>query len=178
MLKNVTCKKSNCLIHTISMVIICLLLLAVIYIRRNKLKGIDVNNIFQKMDTKFNLNLIDIDVKKCPYYFFDDMIDIEDLDPNKIKIDEKSNKNFLIYYIGYETFKDLKYLKNKSRFPLHLIIKNINGYFEEINGNKYLTLVPTSESKDKLKKYEELWKKIRDIIILMTNNSENYNQNK
>ena len=25
----------------------------------------------------------------------------------------------------------------------------MNGYFEEINGNKYLTLVPTNESKEK-----------------------------
>ena len=32
-------------------------------------------------------------------------------------------------------------------------------YFEEINKNKYLTLVPTNESKEKIKKYEELWSK-------------------
>ena len=31
-------------------------------------------------------------------------------------------------------------------------------YLEESNENKYLTLVPTNESKDKLKKYEELQK--------------------
>ena len=33
-----------------------------------------------------------------------------------------------------------------------LIINKINGYIEEGNGNKYLTLVPTNESKDILKK--------------------------
>ena len=27
----------------------------------------------------------------------------------------------------------------------------MNGYLEEINGNKYLTLVPTNESKEKVK---------------------------
>ena len=32
----------------------------------------------------------------------------------------------------------------------------MNGYFEEINGDKYLTLVSTNEIKDKIKKYEEL----------------------
>ena len=37
----------------------------------------------------------------------------------------------------------------------------MDGYFEENNGNKYLTLVPTHESKEKIKKYEELWSKIR-----------------
>ena len=35
-----------------------------------------------------------------------------------------------------------------------LLIKNANGYSEESNGNKYLTLVPTDKSKDKLKNYE------------------------
>ena len=27
----------------------------------------------------------------------------------------------------------------------------MNGYFEEINGNKYLTLAPTNETKEKIK---------------------------
>ena len=38
------------------------------------------------------------------------------------------------------------------------------GYFAEINGNKYLTLAPTNETKEKIKKYEELWIKIRDKL--------------
>ena len=33
------------------------------------------------------------DIKNRTYYFFDDMINTENLDPNKIKIDEKSYKN-------------------------------------------------------------------------------------
>ena len=36
------------------------------------------------------------------------------------------------------------------------MFNRINGYFEEINGNKYLTLVSTNESKQKIKTYEEL----------------------
>ena len=40
----------------------------------------------------------------------------------------------------------------------------MNGYFQEINENKYLTLVPTNEGKYKILKYEELWSKIRDLI--------------
>ena len=35
------------------------------------------------------------------------------------------------------------YTKN----PLYLIFDKINGYFEEINGNKCLALVPNNESK-------------------------------
>ena len=52
----------------------------------------------------------------------------------------------------------------------------MNGCLEEINGNKYLTLVPTNESKEKIKKYEELWIKVRDLIRSITNNSDDYDQ--
>ena len=80
----------------------------------------------------------DTDVKNHTYYFFDDMINIRKFDANKIKIDEKSYKNILIYYIGYVTIKELKYVKINSVNPLQLIINKVKGYFEEINKNKYL----------------------------------------
>ena len=50
--------------------------------------------------------------------------------------------------------KDSKYVKINSANPLNLLIKKVNGCFEEINKNDYLTLVPTDESKEKVKKYE------------------------
>ena len=34
---------------------------------------------------------------------------------------------------------------------MYLIFGDMNGYFEEINGNKYVTLVPTNESEEKIK---------------------------
>ena len=85
---------------------------------------------------------------------FNDIINIENFDPNKIYIDEKSYKNILIYYIGYVTIKDSKYVKIYSVNTLYLIFKNVNGNFKENNVDKYLTLVPTNESKEK--KYK-LW---------------------
>ena len=90
----------------------------------------------------------DIDIKNHTYYFFDDMIKIKSLDPNKIMVDQKSYKNFLIYYIRYVTFEDLRYLKIHSVNPSFAIINEANGYFEEINENKYFTLVSTNESKE------------------------------
>ena len=52
----------------------------------------------------------------------------------------------------------------------------MNGYFEKINENKYLALVPTTESKEIIKKYEELWRKIRDLIGSITKNSDDYDE--
>ena len=77
-------------------------------------------------------------------------------------------KNILIYYIGYGTIKDSKYVKINSVHPLYLILNKVNGYFEQINGNKYLKPFPTNESKEKIKKYKELQVKIRDLIRSIT----------
>ena len=43
----------------------------------------------------------EIAIKSHTNYFLDDLINIKNLDFDKIKIDEKSSKNILIYYIGY-----------------------------------------------------------------------------
>ena len=59
-------------------------------------------------------------------------------------------KNILIYYIGYVTMKNLKYVKINSVNPLYVIFSKVNGYFEEIDKSKYLKLVPTNESKEKI----------------------------
>ena len=61
-------------------------------------------------------------------------------------------------------------------FPLHLLLNKTNGFFEEINGNKYLTLVSSDESKGKIINYEELWIKIRDLIRSVTKKSNNYDE--
>ena len=61
-------------------------------------------------------------------------------------------------------------------YPLCLIFSKVSGYFEEINKNKYLTLVPSNESKQIIKQYEELGNKIRDLIRLITKNSDDYDE--
>ena len=52
----------------------------------------------------------DKNTKNRTYYFFDDIINIKDFDPNNIKIDESSYKNILAYYIAYVTIKYSKYV--------------------------------------------------------------------
>ena len=94
----------------------------------------------------------DIDMKNHTYYFFNDIIDTKNFDPNNIKTDGKSHKNILIYHVGYVRIKDSKYVKINSVNPLYLIFHKVNGYFEKINGNKFFTLVPNNKSKEKIKK--------------------------
>ena len=61
---------------------------------------------------------------------------------------------------------------------MYLIFRNVNGYFEEINKNKYLTVVLTNESKGKTRKWEELWSKSRDLISSITKKSDEYDERK
>ena len=95
-------------------------------------------------------------------------------DLDNTQIDEKQYKNILICYIGYVTIK--KDLKSYSVDSLYLIFGDVNGYFEEINENKYLMLVPTYENNEKIKKYEELWIKIRDLIRSITKNLDDFDE--
>ena len=110
------------------------------------------------------------------YYFFNDIINIKNFDSNNIQIDEKQYENILIYYIGFVTMKDSKHVRINSVNPLYLIFNKVNGYLEEMNENKYLTLVHSNEGKQKIKKYGKLWIKIRDLIRLITKNSNDYDE--
>ena len=91
-----------------------------------------------------------------------------------LKTDKDLYQNILFYYIGYFTIK--KQLKIHSVSLLYFIFGDVNGYFKGIIRNKYLILVPTNESKEKLKKYEELWIKIRDLIRSITKNVDDYDE--
>ena len=87
------------------------------------------------------------------------MINIEDFDPNLLKIDKNSYKNIYIYYIGYITMKDPDYVKIKSVNPLYLIISEADGHIKEKNGSKYLVfdsaeLHSTDENKKVLRKVD------------------------
>ena len=74
---------------------------------------------------------------------------------NENNIYEKSQKNIFIYYIEYVIIKDSKYIKINSVNTLYLIFNKVNGYFERNNGNRYLALVHTNESKEKTKNVEK-----------------------
>ena len=82
-------------------------------------------------------------------------------------------KNLLLFHLKNSELKEIIY---NILNPLHLIFNQVNGYFKEINGSKYLKLVPTNENKEKIKKYEDLWSIIRDLIRSITKNSDDYDE--
>ena len=58
----------------------------------------------------------DINIKIHTNYFFNDIINIKDFDPNNIKKDEKSYKNILLYNIG-----SVKIKKNLKNFLVQML---------------------------------------------------------
>ena len=60
------------------------------------------------------------------------MINIEYFHSNLLKIDTKSHKKIVIYYIGYITIKNISDYENISDVnPLYFIIIEVDGYIEE-----------------------------------------------
>ena len=57
--------------------------------------------------------------------------------------------------------KDTDYVNIHSVNSLYFIIDKADGYVENKNGNKYLTLVSNDKNKKVLTKYTELWKRIK-----------------
>ena len=84
-------------------------------------------------------NLKQINIRNRTYYFYINIIDIEEFNLSLLKIDKKSYKDIDIYYIGYITIKKIGDCENiYSVNTLYLLVNHASGYIEEKNGNKYL----------------------------------------
>ena len=106
-----------------------------------------------------------INIKNWTYYFYNDIIDLENFKSGLLKIDKKSYKDIGIYNIGYITIKKIDDYENiYSVNPLYLIIAHASGYIEEKGVNKYLVFDSTDENKELLKKYNDVFNGIRDKI--------------
>ena len=105
-------------------------------------------------------NIKQINIKNRPCYFFNDMINIKNFDPNLLKITKLSFRgvfSFNIYHIKYITMKSLDHVNFDNENFLYLILNNVDGYTEESNVIKYLVFAFTDENKEALKKHTKLW---------------------
>ena len=123
-----------------------------------------------------------IDIKNRTYYFYNDIIDLKKFDTGLLKIGKKSYKNIGVYNIGYITKKKIDDYENiYSMNPLYLFIDHARGYVEDLNSlylnidhasgyikekgvNKYLVFDSTDENKELLKKYSDVWNRIKNKI--------------
>ena len=111
------------------------------------------------MDTTKQMN-----IKNRTYYFYNDIIDLDNFDAGLLKIDKKSYKDINIYNIRYVTKKKSNCMNINSVNPLYLGITRANGYIEDKDMNKYLIFDSTDKNKELLKKYNDVFNGIRNKI--------------
>ena len=75
-----------------------------------------------------------MNVKNRTYYFYNNLINIEDFDARLLKLDKKESMNLGIYYIGYVDKKP--HLNVNSVNPLYSMINIRDSFIEEKNGDK------------------------------------------
>ena len=74
-----------------------------------------------------------VETKNWTYYFYNDIINIEEFNSNLLKKDKNWYKDIDIYYIAYITIKIIGDYKNiYSVNPLYLIIVKLDRHTEEI----------------------------------------------
>ena len=80
-----------------------------------------------------------INIENRPYYFFNDIINIKNFDPNMLSIDKISFKSTdsVIFNIKYITMKSLNHVNIDNENPPYLIFNNVDGCIQESNGDKY-----------------------------------------
>ena len=116
-----------------------------------------------------------INIKNGTYYFYSDMINLKNFEPNLLKIDRKSYRNIGIYNIGYVTIKKIDDYENiYSVNPLCLRVNHANGYVEEKNVNIYLIFDSTDENKELLEKYKDVWSGIKNKIEAVSSGECDY----
>ena len=105
------------------------------------------------------ITLRQINIKNRPYYFFNDMINIINFDPNLLSMGKIS----FIYDTKYIPMNSLDSENIDSKNPLCLIFTDVDAYIiDENNGCKYLIFNSTKNNKSVLKRYKEIWNEIEN----------------
>ena len=76
-----------------------------------------------------------INIKNRTYYFYNEIINLDEFDGSKIKVDKKNFNDIDVYYLGYKYQKKITECnKINSVNPLCLRIKDTKGEFKKGKG--------------------------------------------
>ena len=106
----------------------------------------------------------EITIKNRTYYFYNYIINLEEFDESKIKVDKKDFNDIDIYYLGYEyekKFTECNVIKSVN--PIYLRIGNMKGQFENGRDNAWYLVI--SYKDDVYKKLINIFKDIENKIV-------------
>ena len=105
-----------------------------------------------------------INIKNQTYYFYNNIINLDEFDGKKIKVDKKDFNNIDIYYLGYEHKKKIAECDViNSANPLYLRIVDMNGQFEKGKGDAWYLII--SDDDDVYKKLIDIFESLKNKII-------------
>ena len=106
-------------------------------------------------------------VKNRTYYYYNDIIDLDEYNESKIKVDKKDFNDIDIYYLGYEYKKKITECNiMKSVNLLYLRIVDIKGQFEKDKDDAWYLVI--SDKDNVYKKLVHIFESIKNEIIEKT----------
>ena len=103
-------------------------------------------------------------IKNQSYYYWNDIVYIDDFDINYLKINKRESRVGIdIYYIGYVLYK-LDYITN-STVPLYLNVKSLLGSVEKINGSSDRYLVIDKSNIEVINVFNTIKEYVQSTII-------------
>ena len=108
-----------------------------------------------------------INIKNRTYYFYNDIIYLDEFDESKIKLGKKDFNDIDIYFLGYEHKKKISECNViNSVNPLYLRIININDQFGKGKDDAWYLVI--SDKDDVYKKLVDIFKSIENKITEKT----------
>ena len=115
----------------------------------------------------------EITIKNQTYYFYNDIINLDEFDESKIKVGKKDFNDIDIYYLGYKHKKKIsKCDVINSINALYLRIVNMNGQFEKGKDDAWYLVI--SDKDDVYKKLVDIFKSIKNKITEKTRDVVEY----
>ena len=115
----------------------------------------------------------EINIKNRTYYFNNDVINLDEFDESKIKVDKKDFNDIDIYYYSYKRKKKISECNViNSVNPLYLRIINKSGQFEKGKDDAWYPVI--SDKDDVYKKLVDIFESIKNKIIEKTWNAVEY----
>ena len=100
---------------------------------------------------------------KNTYYYYDDIVYLDDFDVKLVKVVRRESRiDVDIYYVGYIVNKPHYDIDSVNSF--YLIIRNLVGCIEKIQGSSDRYLVVDESNKKVISVFYKLWKFIKDEI--------------
>ena len=116
-----------------------------------------------------------INIKNRTYYFYSDIIDVDEFDESKIKVDKKDFNDIDIYYLGYEHKKKISECNViNSINPFYLRTVDMNGQFEKGKDDAWYLII--SDDDDVYKKLIDIFDGIRNKITEKTWDAVEYDK--